>query len=181
MNDRGFTEQTRARVDDVRERLRERYGGFEVVEKTWPRSPSVFARIERQYSEDRLDGAGVWLTNEAGEVLLVRNEGDAGWGDPGGKVELGEDYETAAKRELREETGVDCELTGLRELHEIENVSTGGGSASIFEVIVVFDGTYRGGEPRAREGEIADVGWFTEPPETVLYEEVRTRPYPASE
>jgi len=180
MSDPALTERTRARVEAVRERLRERYGEFEVVEKTWRRSPAEFDRIERQVEEDRLDGAGVWLTNDAGEVLLVRNEGDAGWGDPGGKVEVGEDYETAAKRGLREETGVDCELTGLRELHEIENVSTGGEPASIFEVIAVFDGEYRGGDPRVKEGEIADVGWFREPPETVLYEEVRTRPFPAS-
>ena len=114
-------------------------------------------------------------------MLLVRNEGDAGWADPGGKVELGENYATAAKRELREETGVDCELTGIRELHEIENVEGDADGESIFEVIVVFDGDYAGGEPRPRDGEIAEIGWFSEPPEPVLYEEVRTRPYPASE
>jgi ADP-ribose pyrophosphatase YjhB (NUDIX family) len=176
-----ITERTRSRVDGILERLREEYGTFEVVEKTWERSPSELARIRTQFEQDRLDGAGVWLTDAAGEVLLVRNEGDAGWADPGGKVELGENYATAARRELREETGVDCELTGIRELHEIENVEGDADGESIFEVIVVFDGDYAGGEPRPRDGEIAEIGWFSEPPEPVLYEEVRTRPYPTSE
>lgn len=176
-----ITERTRSRVASILERLREEYGTFEVVEKTWERSPSEFARLRTQFEQDRLDGAGVWLTNDAGEVLLVRNEGDAGWADPGGKVELGESYATAARRELREETGVDCELTGLREVHEIENVAGDADGEAIFEVIVVFDGDYAGSEPSSRDGEIAEVGWFSDPPEYVLYEEVRTRPYPASE
>jgi ADP-ribose pyrophosphatase YjhB (NUDIX family) len=173
------SEQTSARVDAVIERLRQEYGTFEVVEKTWERSAAELDRIERQFEQDRLDGAGAWLTNDDGEVLLVRNDGDDGWADPGGKVELGEEYETAARRELREETGVECELTGLREVHVIEN--TAPDTASIFEVIVVFDGEYTGGDVRPREGEIAAADWFSESPATVLYEEVRTRPYPASE
>ncbi|MBY6262737.1 NUDIX domain-containing protein [Azospirillum sp. 412522] len=47
-----------------------------------------------------------------GKMLLVRraNPPDAGrWGFPGGKIEAGETIETAAVRELREETGVDAE------------------------------------------------------------------------
>ncbi len=174
-----INEQSRARVDAVIERLRQEYGAFEVVDKTWERPTAELDRIERQFEQDRLDGAGVWLTNDDGEVLLVRNDGDDGWADPGGKVELGEEYETAARRELREETGVECELTGLREVHVIEN--TAPDAASIFEVIVIFDGAYAGGDVRPREGEIAAAEWFSGPPATVLYEEVRTRPYPASE
>jgi len=61
----------------------------------------------------------------------------------------------------------------------IEN--TAPDTASIFEVIVVFDGEYTGGDVRPSDGEIAAADWVSEPPETVLYEEVRTRPYPASE
>ncbi|WP_042703851.1 NUDIX hydrolase [Azospirillum sp. B506] len=47
-----------------------------------------------------------------GNILLVRraNPPDAGrWGFPGGKIEPGETIETAAVRELREETGIDAE------------------------------------------------------------------------
>ena len=58
-----ITERTRSRVDGILERLREEYGTFEVVEKTWERSPSELARIKTQFEQDRLDGAGVWLTD----------------------------------------------------------------------------------------------------------------------
>lgn len=171
--------QSRARVEAVIQRLEDEYGEFETVEKTWEHSESRYQRSREQFERDALGGAGVWVTNDAGEVLLVRNEGDEGWADPGGKVEPDESYEAAAKRETREETGVDCTLTGLCEVHVIENVTVERDAPPIYEAIVIFHGEYRGGKPRPREGEIADVGWFSEPPEAVLYEEVKQRPYPA--
>jgi len=42
-------------------------------------------------------------------LLLPRGETEQ-WGLPGGGIESGEDHEAAARREVREETGVDCEL-----------------------------------------------------------------------
>lgn len=171
--------QSKRDVRAVRERLESDYGEFETVEKTWERTDGDYERIQSQFERDALGGAGIWLANDAGEVLLVRNEGDDGWADPGGKVEPDESYETAAKREVAEETGVERTLTGLREVHVVENVNVDRDAPSIFEAIVIFDGEYKGGDLRPREGEIAEVGWFVEPPETVLYEEVGTRPYPA--
>jgi ADP-ribose pyrophosphatase YjhB (NUDIX family) len=180
MSEPSLSAQTKARVDAIVSELADEYGTFDLVEKTWERSASEFDRIVTRAEQDSLDGAGVWVTNDAGEVLLARNEGDDGWADPGGKVELGEDYEQAARREVREETGIECTITDIREVHEIEN-TTDASDESVFEVIVVFDGEYAGGEVTPRDGEIANAGWFSEPPETVLYEEVRKRPYPASE
>ncbi|MGZ9114278.1 MAG: NUDIX hydrolase [Brevundimonas sp.] len=51
-----------------------------------------------------------------GEVLLIRRgtpprEGE--WSLPGGRIEPGERAVDAALRELREETGVEAEITGL--------------------------------------------------------------------
>ncbi|MFC7236478.1 hypothetical protein [Halosegnis marinus] len=40
----------------------------------------------------------------------------------------------------------------------------------------MFDGRHDSGEPRPREGEIAEVRWFTERPEPVLYDDLRTFP-----
>jgi len=55
----------------------------------------------------------VVVTNDAGEVLLIRRSDNGNWALPGGAVDLGESLTHAAVRETREETGVDCEITGL--------------------------------------------------------------------
>ncbi|SDJ96605.1 ADP-ribose pyrophosphatase YjhB, NUDIX family [Halovenus aranensis] len=173
-------QQSKRDVESVLQRLNEDYSEFRVVEKTWERTDSDYERVRRQFERNGLGGAGVWLVNDAGEVLLVRDEGDDGWSDPGGKREPGESYESAAKRELEEETGVTCQLTGLCEVHRIENVNVQRDAPSIFEPLVIFDGVYESGELDARDGEIAEVGWFVQPPEHVLYPEVAKRSYPAT-
>ena len=166
-------------VDSLISDFEAEYGEFDVVEKTWNHSPTACQEIVDRFEAATLGGAGVWVTDDAGDVLLVRNEGDDGWTDPGGSVEVGETYEDAAIREVREETGIECELTGLCEVHVIEHRNTETDEPVVFEAIVIFDGDYVDGEPRPREGEIAEVDWFSRPPETVGYDEVRTRPYPA--
>ena len=174
-------DRSRDAVEALLEELRTEYDDFERIEKTWSHPPARHRSIVERFENDGLGGAGAWITNEDGEVLLVRNEGDEGWSDPGGKVEPGESVEAAAKREVREETGIRWRLTGLREVHVIANRPADGDGPPVYEAIVIFDGEHVAGEPRPRDGEIAAVEWFSAPPERVLYEEVRTRPYPASE
>ena len=55
----------------------------------------------------------VVVTNAAGEVLLIRRSDNDNWAVPGGAIDLGESLVQAAVRETREETGIDCEVTGL--------------------------------------------------------------------
>lgn len=58
--------------------------------------------------------AGVLIRNERGEVLLQQRGDDGLWGEPGGGLDPGEDFLAAARRELMEETGLECEnLTWL--------------------------------------------------------------------
>ena len=55
----------------------------------------------------------VVVSNAAGEVLLIRRSDNDNWAVPGGAIDLGESLVQAAVRETREETGIDCEVTGL--------------------------------------------------------------------
>jgi ADP-ribose pyrophosphatase YjhB (NUDIX family) len=53
------------------------------------------------------------VINEAGSILLILRTDNGYWSIPGGGVEPGETLKEAAAREVREETGIDCEVTGL--------------------------------------------------------------------
>jgi len=55
-------------------------------------------------------GAGGLVFNSAGEVLLIRDRRGF-WVFPKGHLEEGESFEAAARREVREETGVKAAVT----------------------------------------------------------------------
>jgi ADP-ribose pyrophosphatase YjhB (NUDIX family) len=55
----------------------------------------------------------VVVTNDAGEILLIRRSDNDNWAIPGGAIDLGESLTQAAVRETREETSIECEITGL--------------------------------------------------------------------
>ena len=55
----------------------------------------------------------VVVTNADGDLLLIRRSDNQNWAVPGGAIDLGESMVQAAVRETKEETGVDCEITGL--------------------------------------------------------------------
>jgi 8-oxo-dGTP diphosphatase len=85
------------------------------------------------------------------EVLLVeRGKGalKGYWSLPGGHIEPGERARAAALRETHEETGIEAELGGLVDVHE---VLLGGGDRALIAhyLIAVFFGRWVAGTPRA--------------------------------
>jgi len=56
-----------------------------------------------------LAGSSVIIEDSSGQVLLQRRSDTGHWGFPGGFMEPGETLEEAARREVREETGVDIQ------------------------------------------------------------------------
>jgi ADP-ribose pyrophosphatase YjhB (NUDIX family) len=55
----------------------------------------------------------VIVTNDAGQILMIKRSDNGNWAIPGGGIELGESLTQAAVRETSEETGVNCEITGI--------------------------------------------------------------------
>jgi len=55
----------------------------------------------------------VAVSNDLGELLLIRRTDNDNWALPGGGVDIGESLPQAAVRETREESGIECEIIGL--------------------------------------------------------------------
>lgn len=53
------------------------------------------------------------VTDAEGRIALVRRKDNDLWALPGGGMDLGESIEQTAVREVKEETGLDVEVTGL--------------------------------------------------------------------
>jgi 8-oxo-dGTP diphosphatase len=98
--------------------------------------------MARAYPDRPVVAVGVLLL-DGDKLLLIRrgrppNVGK--WTVPGGGVELGESLEEAAARELREETGLGCELGPVVEILDRVNRDAGGG-VEYHYVILDFLGT----------------------------------------
>lgn len=90
-----------------------------------------------------------------GVVLIRRRHPPHGWAIPGGFVDYGERVEDAARREMREETSLDVELTDLLGVYSDPARDARGHTVS-----TVFVGRARGA-PRAAD-DAAEAGVFGE-------------------
>jgi 8-oxo-dGTP pyrophosphatase MutT (NUDIX family) len=57
--------------------------------------------------------ASAIVTDEQGRILLVKRRDNTLWAIPGGGHDIGETIAHTAVREVKEETGLDVEITGL--------------------------------------------------------------------
>lgn len=104
--------------------------------------------------------ANVAVLDVDGRLLLIRRTDNDNWALPGGGQDPGESIVDCAIRETREETGIDCEITGLVGIytnprHVIEYTSDGEVRQ---EFSIVFTARSIGGEPTP-SGESSDVRW----------------------
>jgi len=102
----------------------------------------------------------VVVSNPAGEVLLIRRSDNDNWAVPGGAIDLGESLVQAAARETREETGIDCEVTGLVGIYtdprHVMLYTSNGEARQEFSIVLTARAT--GGEPECSE-ESSEVRW----------------------
>jgi ADP-ribose pyrophosphatase YjhB (NUDIX family) len=102
----------------------------------------------------------VVVTNDAGEVLLIRRSDNENWAVPGGAVDLGESVAQAAVRETQEESGIDCQITGVVGIYSDPKhviLYTSNGEVRQ-EFSILLTATATGGQPTP-SSESSDVRW----------------------
>jgi len=108
----------------------------------------------------QLFGASVIIYKD-GKILLQQRKDNKCWGYHGGRVELGEVVEEAAKRELLEETGLTAnklELFGVFSGQELHNIYPDGNEVYIIDTVFLCDDF--SGELHMQEEECIDLKWF---------------------
>lgn len=109
---------------------------------------------------NEFSAGGIVIKNDL--VLVVensrmKNPKDKWWGFPKGHLEAGESSQTAAIREIEEETGVKAEV--VQKIGQSKYVITKN-NEQVFKVVTFFLMQYLSGELKPQEGEISDVIWL---------------------
>lgn len=166
-------QRTREEVKRRLDRLEREYGQFPVVEERVTNDPDYFAQGAERAADGWIGDAGAWVTDADGRALLIRHEGGPDrWGTPGGGHEPGETLAETARREVREETGVEVELTGVFRARRKTVVDESNPERRFFMLTVWFEGELAesGGGATAidvGDDEVVEARWHAEPPERV--------------
>jgi 8-oxo-dGTP pyrophosphatase MutT (NUDIX family) len=101
-------------------------------------------------------GAGVFVRDDRGRVLLVCRADSGNWTLPGGMLETGESITQTAVREAREETGLDVAITGLVGIYtDPGHVMAYDNGQVRQEFVVLFAATVTGGTESAGDDSAA--------------------------
>jgi ADP-ribose pyrophosphatase YjhB (NUDIX family) len=115
---------------------------------------------EAPKANSMVPSVNVVVTNADGDVLVIRRSDNQNWAVPGGAIDLGESMVQAAVRETKEETGIDCEITGLVGVYtdpkHLILYTSNGEVRQEFSIVLTARAT--GGTP-TRSNESSDVRW----------------------
>jgi ADP-ribose pyrophosphatase YjhB (NUDIX family) len=143
--------------------LRARHGDVPVHDERIEVPRGKYDRLRSDAEQDALGGARVRLTRD-GELLLVSNRAEHGWDVPGGALEPGENLRETARREVHEETGLSCELGEALGVNRFAFEPEAGEGPVVEGLWVYYGGEPTGGTLVPQDAELADAGWFAEPP-----------------
>lgn len=119
-------------------------------------------KIRREYPPVPLVSVGVLLLDKkTRRILLIKRGSPPGKGKysiPGGLVEIGEKLVDAAKREVREEVSIECEILGIISVEEVI-IKDEKGATRWHYVLIDFLG-----EPKSTKikpaSDAVEAGWF---------------------
>ena len=106
-------------------------------------------------------GASVIVVDECGRILLQLRSDNNTWGYAGGSVEIDENVEDTAKRELYEETGLiakEITLLGVFSGKDMHNIYPNGDEVSNIDIVYIcknYDG-----ELKCQPGEVENLKFF---------------------
>jgi 8-oxo-dGTP diphosphatase len=115
----------------------------------------------RWYPENAMVGVAVVIYRDR-QVLMAKRgkEPSKGkWSIPGGKVELGETIDEAARREVLEECSVEIDMGNVIDAYDII-IRDDDGTVKYHFVDVYFTAKYKRGKARA-QSDVDECRWFT--------------------
>lgn len=111
-------------------------------------------------NKSQLTGASVIIYKD-NKVLLQQRSDNKCWGYHGGRIEMGEVVEDAAKREVFEETGLiihSMQLFGVFSGPDLHHIYPDGNEVDIIDIVFICDEF--SGELKRQESEVDDLRWF---------------------
>jgi 8-oxo-dGTP pyrophosphatase MutT (NUDIX family) len=180
--------RTRRAAEARLDALRAEFGEFPVLQVTRINDPEFFQHGVKYFEAGHRGAAGARVvdggpscrqpcTDDEGRILLIREARAPGtWVLPGGGHEPGETFAETAKREVWEEAGVECEITGVwravlkRFVREHDPARRG------YLVELFFTAEPVGGEAAVHperwddeaDEEVVEARWFDELPENAI-------------
>ena len=124
--------------------------------------PDYIKYIREKVGHDRviLVGSGVFLYKD-NKLLLQRRKDNSRWAIHGGAVNIGENVEDAAKRELKEETGLIANKLELFGVFSGENMMyTYANGDEVYIIAVTYLCNDFSGELHPEADEVLELKWF---------------------
>jgi 8-oxo-dGTP diphosphatase len=128
--------------------------------------------MRRRYPEGPIAAVGGIVVKD-GRVLLIRRGKEPSyglWSIPGGAVNLGEDLRAATRREVREECGIEIDVTDIVEVLD-RVVRDSDGRVQYHYVLIDYLARWASGDP-GPSSDVLEVRWVT-PDDLAQYEMTR--------